>query len=217
MIVDDPVQLQPGQVPPSQSAFYDVTVHPYHGPPLGLNCKTRPDVVTARILQTFQQGGQVDEVKRDIIWVECKPPEEDQPNEWSLIMDEATDRLHVAHPTRSLWLILNIGLKWLIFYWDPANPAAAGQNLRIINAADTETWGVDPRIRPPPGIDAGYIDQNNVVHVTQANTLDCFSLTQQGGGPPVLAYQNDLNFLENCIDIIMHHQGYVGWNDPDSM
>ncbi|KAH8756336.1 hypothetical protein F5883DRAFT_468673, partial [Diaporthe sp. PMI_573] len=169
----DPAQLQPGQVPPNQSTFYDVIVQPYRGIPLDDNWKTRPDVVTVRIHQAIQlQGGQVTEVNRDLIWVECKAPSKDQPSEWKKVMNEAVKRLDMAHPTRPLFLILNVGLKWLIFYWNPTNPAVAGQHLRIINAAGTEAWDVDPRIHAPPGINGGHIDQNNVIHATRAKSLD---------------------------------------------
>lgn len=216
IFVDDPAQLQPGQVPPNQSTFYDVVVQPYRGIPLDDNWKTRPDVVTVRIHQAIQQqGGQVAKVNRDLISVECKAPSKDQPSEWKNVMNKAVKRLDMTHRTISLFLILNVGLKWLIFYWNPTNPAVAGQHLRIINAAGTETWDVDPRIHAPPGINGDHIDQNNVIHATRAKSLDCFSLTQQAGGLPVLAYQNDLNFLENCVNVMMNHQGYVGWNNPE--
>lgn len=187
----DPALLQAPQ--PSQGTYYDVIVQPYRGIPMAANWKHRPDVVTVRINHVIQMPA-VTELKRDILWVECKAPSRDRPSEWKEVMREAVTRLNVAHPTNELFLILNVGMEWMIFYWDPINPLPAGQELTITSHAANTTWPMDPRVHPPPNIPAGHIT-NRSIDTTRAKTLDCFTLTQNANNQTVLAHQADLNFL----------------------
>jgi hypothetical protein len=128
-------------------------------------------------------------------------------------MNEAVRRLEIAHSGRALYIILNVGLKWLPFYWDPNNPAGPGMSLTIKAARGHSNFPVSPKIRPPPGINAGHIDANNLIHTERAKTLDCFTTAQGPNGQTVLAYQNDLDFLEHYFGVIANHV-YVGHNDP---
>lgn len=159
-------------------------------------------------MHAVHPGPQVMEMKRDIIWVECKASSGNQPGDWSEVMSDAIAKLHSAHPTRSLYLILNVGTEWLIFYWDPTNPAPAGEQMRMTDADGTTIWDVDPRARPPPGINAYHIGPDNVVNTTLARSLDCFTMTQVAKQPK-LAYQNDLDFLEQWINVMINHQDFA--------
>lgn len=132
-------------------------------------------------------------------------------------MDEAVTRLNVAHSVRNFFLILNVGLEWMIFYWDPTNPAPPGQHLRIVDGSGRNLWDVDPGVRPvqTTGLQfilGGYPITNGAIYTDRAKTINCYS-TAVSGGQPVLRYQNDLNFLEHCL---MHIGGanFAGNNDP---
>jgi hypothetical protein len=155
--------------------------------------------------------------KRDMFWVECKASSQDKPHQWSNAIEEAVERLNAAHPDRNIYLILNVGLKWIIFYWNPTNPAAAGQNLHIMDAAGQPRWSVDPRVRPAQNggiqfIFGGDPITNGIIHTERAKTIDCIT-TDLSGGQTVLKYQNDLTFLENCLAHI-GGANFVGQNDP---
>ncbi|KAH8788349.1 hypothetical protein F5883DRAFT_514081 [Diaporthe sp. PMI_573] len=136
--------------------------------------------------------------KRDMLWVECKASSQAKPHQWSNAIEEAVERLNAAHPDRNIYLILNVGLKWIIFYWNPTNPAAAGQNLHIMDAAGQPRWSVDPRVRPAQNGGIQFIFGGDPI---------------TNGGQTVLKYQNDLTFLENCLAHI-GGANFVGQNDP---
>ncbi|KAK4221289.1 hypothetical protein QBC38DRAFT_461643 [Podospora fimiseda] len=89
------------------------------------------------------------QMKRDILWIECKAPILNFPAGWHDALTEATDRLAGAHPNRMLYLILAIGAQWLPFVWDPTTPPLpAAQRLTFLNH-DGTTWNdVHPSIRP---------------------------------------------------------------------
>lgn len=136
-------------------------------------------------------------------------------------MGEAVDRLQVAHANRPLYLILNVGLHWLIFWWNPSQPAAPGQHLRIVDARGTGHWDVDPRVHSPlagnipfnANTPPLYVDNNRVIHTNQAVSLDCMTWTAQGA----LQHQRDLDFLETCIQSIYNTAAagqLPGQNDP---
>lgn len=203
----DPALLQVDQCDAKQTTNYDVIVQSYHRIPISLDWRTNPSVVVARTMHAIHPGPQFIEMKRDIIWVECKASSGNQSGDWSEVMSDAVAKLHSAHPRGPLYFILNVGVEWLMFYWDPTKPVPAGQQLRMVDADGTTIRDVDPRVRPPPGINAYHIGPDNVVNTVLARSLDCFSMTQVVEQPK-LAYQNDLDYLEQCIDVMINHQGY---------
>lgn len=138
-------------------------------------------------------------------------------------MQAAVARLGQKYPNLALFFILGVGMAWLPFYWDPQSPAPAGQALRMVaNGAAGEGEGegasgwyeVSPEVRAPPGIDAGHVDGQSIVHTDRARSLDCFTVSPQrkAGEVPSLAYQKDLDFLEEFIRVVETHT-YVGEND----
>lgn len=147
---------------------------------------------------------------RDILWVQCSPPSTDG-TQWAGAMQTTVAHLGRRHPARALYFILAVGMHWLPFYWDPEDPGPEGRGLRM-EAEDEEGWyAVSPQVHAPPGIDAGHIDGEGVVHLDRARTLDCFT----GAGPsfaderPKLTYQEDLDFLEEFLGVVARH-AYVG-------
>lgn len=205
----DPALLQAPQ--PSQGTYYDVIVQPYEGIPTAVSWRHTPDVATVRVNHVIQVPA-VTRHKRDILWVECKAPSEDQPSDWRDVMREAVTRLSVIHPTTELFFILNVGMEWMVFYWDPTNPLPAGQELTITSHAASMTWTMDPRVRPPPNIPSDHIT-NRSIATTRAKTLDCFTLAQNADNQMVFAHQADLDFLEQIIITVANHH-YTGQNDP---
>lgn len=206
----------PGQCMPMSRTKYSVLEHPFRGLPLSSTETQISDVVVLQMTHTNQAGG-TKSTKRDVLWVECKAPSKDQPYQWNNVMEEAVARLNVAHPTRSLFLILNVGLEWIMFYWDPINPAPAGQHLRLVDASGRHHWDVDPRMRLVQAAGIQYTVgedpiTNGVIYPDRAKTIDCIT-TDVSNGQPVLKYQNDLIFLEQCL---VHISGanFVGNNDP---
>lgn len=168
------------------------------------------------MINTNQAGG-TQKTKRDALWVECKAPSKDQPYQWNNVLDEAVTRLHVAHSTRNIFLILNVGLEWIMLYWDPQNPAPAGQNLRLVDAQGRPRWDVDRRVRPIQAAGLQYTFggdpiTNGVIYPDRAKTIDCIT-TAVANGQMVLAYQNDLVFLEQCL-VQIAGANFQGNNDP---
>lgn len=92
----------------------------------------KPDVVVIRFM-TIANSFPPEATDRDILWIECKAPDEDVPNRWKLCMNQAVTRLNNAHPNRRVFLILTTGLKWMPFLWDPPNQTAGMQQLPNAN------------------------------------------------------------------------------------
>ncbi|ROW12541.1 hypothetical protein VMCG_00507 [Cytospora schulzeri] len=141
------------------------------------------------------------------LWVECEAPDKDQPDGWKDLMSETAGRLSIEHATRPLYLILAIGLKWMIFGWDPLQ-AGQNQQLSINNDEGTSAWLIDPRICRVPNIQIpgrSYVDGNGVINTRLAKTLDCFTpVDQTAQGQQERRYMEDLNFLETCFVAIMN-------------
>ncbi|KAK7699374.1 hypothetical protein SLS64_011670 [Diaporthe eres] len=212
------LQLQPGQTP--QVAAYSVDAHPSdqgerdHGAGAG--------AILERIIMDLPARSVH---RRDILYVKCSPPSDnDAQSQWNSAMKAAVAPLGQRHVTRALYFILGVGMEWLPFYWDPRSPAPAGKALRMAAGGgegekeSTSSWyEVSPEVRPPPGIDSGHVDGEGVVRTDRAKSLDCFTVAPTGaaGEVPGLAFQRDLDFLEEFIGVVERH-AYVGENDPDS-
>lgn len=149
---------------------------------------------------------------------------DDAQSQWNSAMQAAMVSLKERYVNRSMYFILGVGMKWLPFYWDPNSPAPAGQALKTA-MGETEGEGdaaegwyeVSPEVRSPPGIDAGHIDAEGVVHTNRARSLDCFTIAppREVGEVPRLAFQTDLDFLEEFLGVVERH-AYVGEDEPDS-
>lgn len=207
--------------------MYHVIVHPYRGIPFASNKSHVPRIVVVQIVHIVTPlPAPGPRLRRDMVWVECKAPKDDIPHTWKDVMGEAVTRLQVAHENRPLYLILNVGLHWMIFWWDPFQPAAPGQHLQIAKARGAGRWDVDPRVHSPRAGNVPfnantpplYIDNNRVIHTDPAVTLplDCMTYTAQG----TRQSQRDLDFLEICIQTMYNTAaagGLPGQNDPEFM
>lgn len=163
--------------------------------------------------------------KRDILYVKCSPPSDsnDARSQWNGAMRAAVASLGDRYATRALYFILGVGMEWLPFYWDPDSPVPARQALKMA-AGEAEGEGdgaegwyeVSPEVRSPPGIDAGHIDAEGVIHTDRARSLDCFTVVppREVGDVPRLAFQADLDFLEEFIGVVERH-AYIGENESD--
>ena len=173
----------------------------------------KPDVVVVE-LTTPQPGadGLLRSSKRDVLWVECKAPKHDNPAMWRTVIDEGTQRLKSAHPDRNVWLIVAIGLKWMLFYWDPTNAATNPFPMAIMMYDNTGGWTVDPGLRPPPLPPAinvqRYIDiRTGTIFAERAHSLDFWTQAPAAPNqPPQPAnLQSCMLFLEDIFRAIQGH------------
>lgn len=213
-------QLQAGQT--AQGVIYSVQEeHSDQGPEgRGTNGSVTVERITIQPVTThFPTPTNND---RDVLYVVCGSPSANDANpRWTSVMRAAVDGLGQRHAGRALYFVLVVGLEWLPFYWDPNSPAPAGRALRMAGDgargegnAD-QGWYVSPNVHPPPGIDAGHIDAHGIVRAERARSLDCFTAAPSGaaGGVSGLAFQDDLDFLEEFIRVVERHP-YVGENEP---
>lgn len=130
---------------------YWIRHHVYRG--LEPDLSRKPEVLV-QILMTPQSGPDSDgiwwSVNRDTLWVECKAPCHDNANMWKRAIEEATGHLRSVHPDRNVWLIVAIGLKWMVFYWDPSNSRTDPFSMDILMDEGSSRWAVDPGLRLPP-------------------------------------------------------------------
>ncbi|KAK5994644.1 hypothetical protein PT974_05127 [Cladobotryum mycophilum] len=109
----------------------------------------KPDVVLVKVQVTlFPYTAN----NRDVLWVECKAPNANAPHAWHDLVDEAVSRLHQAHPTRRVYLVLAFGINWIPLIWDPVPPLLnpVGSPLFIRSNAGG-SWPVDRRLHIIPG------------------------------------------------------------------
>jgi hypothetical protein len=195
---------------------YRIRREPYRGSAARVE-DHRPDIIAIRV--SVAQPGAA-EVSRDVLWVECKAPSLHKPHGWNMVMREAIDRLEVAHPNRNIFLILAIGIEWMMFEWDP-NPNLPVSPLYILpyNPSD-RPWNVDARIRIVAAAGPTFLLQRDprrdpngpydLIDTSRANSLDYWTMDSTG--------QRQLNLrsiqrLENCL---AHVQGaqYHGPANP---
>lgn len=111
--------------------------------------RKEPDVTVVRIRNIQHQLGMPpSSMQRDVLWVECRPPNQNSPGKWNNLMMQAVKPLAAVHPTRRVYLILAVGMKWMPFLWEPATPL---QNPLVIRDHDEEGhWEVDHRMHKIP-------------------------------------------------------------------
>lgn len=189
---------------------YRVQTGAYRGPP-GKEGETKPDVVVTQ-LATSQPG--VPPTKRDILWVQCGTPDpENQPRGWNRMMKEAVNRLTVAHPTRSVYLLLANGIQWMLFEWIPGNLRSP---LQFCAHSSSVTWTVHPQIHLVPLAGTSYLartDPNG--HFDQIDTRGAYSLDFWTMDPTEQRPFN-LSALLHLEDCLAHIQAaaYTGGPNP---
>lgn len=201
---------------------YDIDREPYRGLPPAKPPGHVPDVVVVRCTNVTAVPGAppVAASERDILWIECKAPCLDQPNNWTTVIGEVVERLKSAHPNRMVYVILAIGLKWMPFIWDPTVPGQqltnpAGGPLRVLKHNRSDSWGVDPNIYQAPLQNQRHVltGQGGQLYVdaSQAYTLDFWTINPQTQLPRYLA---DLTLLESCFAQIQQ-TAFIGGNPPE--
>lgn len=154
-------------------------------------------------------------LRRDILWVECKAPSHDAPNEWNAVIKEATERLAIAHPTRNVWLILATGLKWIVLYWNPLAPPL-NPPLAVLKAVGNDTWDIDGRLHLPalPGHNLPFVHNvqglGQVIVPSTASSLDFWSVANN---QPL--HVNDMILLEAIFTAVQ--AGVYPAQNPPSM
>lgn len=134
----------------------------------------------------------------------CKAPAHDQPGVWKAVLNEATERLSQAHPTRNVWLIVASGLEWMVFYWDPN--AVRAQALQVKSANGQILWSLDPRLNVAPVAGQRHYDVSNpnIINTAAANSLDFWTMSPPNAQDQVLPQnlRSCLYFLEQVFQAI---------------
>jgi len=138
----------------------------------------KPDVAVVAHFTVPPAGHIFNLQHRDSLWVECKAPNKDTPSEWKNLVNEAVVRLNNSHPTRQLFLIFAIGIKAMVFLWDPVTPAVPGA-VGLFIRGHGHIWALDRRILPINAsqwcnVATGEVDPS------QALVLDCWTRTPGG-------------------------------------
>ncbi len=198
---------------------YLVRREAYRGP-AGQLSNQRPDVIVVQITSPGGQPQPGANIRRDILWIECKAPCHYQPNGWNSVMSEAVGRLRSAHPTRDLFVILAVGLEWMPFYWNPFNQQAP---LQILKDNERDHWPVDQgicvanvpnhnnlqrHIVNDPRVAGG---PRNTIDTTRAFSLDYW--TMDGRQPPQPINLTSLQLLEAFFAVVRAH-AYLGGPNP---
>lgn len=194
---------------------YCVDRESYRGlPPVEPETK-RPDIIAIK-LSSIQHTPNMPptSVDRDVLWIECKAPDMQPPNNWQKVMSEIIERLSIAHPDRKVYFILAVGLKWMPFVWDPPRVGQAlvnpqGGPVRI-RKANNSTWPPCHHVYAIPMPGQRHVDAQLCVDTSRAFTLDCWSRNQDG----TRKYDSELQFLES---IFAHLQAvaFPGANPPE--
>lgn len=200
--------------------------------------ENEPDVVVIRFLTVNNILPPIT-TDRDILWVQCKPPDEDVAHKWKDVMKEAVKSLNAAHPNRRVFLILTTGLKWLPFLWDPPNQAQGmaqltpnaprlvfrKQNGQLPQTPSERDWLCDDRVVqiPPNLLPPQYQQPHIETQVVPNNQLAAGRLpidTKQGYSIKYwddagnMANQQQLQFLEDLLVAIRAHR-FNDQNPPD--
>lgn len=212
------MQLQPGQT--AQGTKYTVLGRTSDQGPPEVDHGVGGSVTVLRIITDLPA---LTEHMRDILYIKCSPPSNSDVahSQWAGVMQAAVTRLEQRYATHALYFILGVGMEWLPFYWDPTGTSPPGRALRMAvgegqgDGEGASGWyEVSPMVRPPPGIDAGHVDAEGVIRTDRARSLDCITVAPSGEVPG-LAFQEDLDFLEEFIAVVERH-AYVGETDLDS-
>ncbi|KAH8769053.1 hypothetical protein F5883DRAFT_643720 [Diaporthe sp. PMI_573] len=219
----------PESAPAQGHPYYITRRDPYRGLFPDTPSTHKPDVVVVKLSTPVQGADNLwRDSKRDVLWVECKAPCHDTPSMWKRVIEEATERLKSAHSDRNVWLIVAIGLKWMVFYWDPMNSRTHQFHMAVMMHDASSGWSVDPEIRlpPPPNPNVNgapvidvlqrYVDHSTgTIFTENACSLDFWTTHPNQPGQP-LNLQNSLLFLENVFHAIQTDI-YSGPPNPPNM
>ncbi|KAI1299570.1 hypothetical protein F5Y03DRAFT_408736 [Xylaria venustula] len=119
--------------------------------------------------------------RRDVLWIECKPPTHDVPDRWDVAVKEVVVRLGQAHPNRVVYVLFAVGIKWLMFRWDPTVRRTA-LPLEMLKTNQQGTWTLDTRLHHIPG--EKYVRQAGggrlLVDTTLAHSLNYWDIDDRG-------------------------------------
>lgn len=115
--------------------------------------------------------------ERACLRIECNSHDRGTIDDWKDLMEESTESLAFVHGTRMIYLILAIGLKCIMFRWDPTSTLSS-QPLKFPAHGEGDCSLVDLRIRPLDQdryIEAGQ-DGRLTIEPRHAHSLDYWSL-----------------------------------------
>lgn len=195
---------------------HSYTIDSYRGPAPGLPGGYHQHAIVVKkqtMVSPSPEGSQPLTVSRDILWVEYKAPNHDTPAGWKDLIEQASNRLAVAHPNRMLFVIFAIGLKWMSFKWDPIG-AVNAPPLQILtnNHAQGQEWTLPPQLRYDPTVPGqshvvAYGDSlvTDTIDQISAYSLEYWTHDQQGQ----IKNWPALRLLEDCMAHILD-PNYLG-------
>ncbi len=199
--------------------LYCVDRQSYSRPVPGHRSAYKPDVIIVKVQTTVAPppgapaGTQAVSVSGDILWVEYKAPNHDTPGQWKNLIEEASDGLVAAYPTRMLFVIFAVGLKWMIFKWDPLNPSLSP--LQVLGSNHNVAWTLRPELR----YDSSLTGQSHVtpwnnefIDTTAAYSLDYWMMHRSNRGNTILTLY-DLLLLDRLM-VHLVQTNFVGANPP---
>lgn len=183
--------------------------HPYRNWPIKTHLH-KPDAVVMRIgaLPNRVPGQPPRTQFRDIIWIENKAPKHEQPGHWIDVLNEAVIRLQGGHANRAVYLVLSIGIKWMIFKWNPTQLSNPPLAMTFQNG--TQVAALDARISLPTfhGVAPRYAWVAQQTGATYIESTDAYSLDFWTPDTP------SLQFLECCFHSILQ-ETFSGMNPPE--
>ncbi|KAH7130721.1 hypothetical protein B0J11DRAFT_613296 [Dendryphion nanum] len=177
----------------------------------------KPDGLVIRIRPLNATSSQ--NTKRDFLWVEVKPASHNTPGGWKDLLGETATRLISAHPTRTVFVLLVVGVRYMVMIWDGGNSMAPNPVPTIIHPATAPftPWPIDNRFKFPMVV-AYYNQVSGIINTRAAASLDSETVYPAGQKPPgrgnldVLRYEADLATLEQFLITIQ--QMPLAGNNP---
>ena len=169
----------------------------------------RPDVIVIRV--TVAQPGT--EVGLDVLWVGFKAPSHRKAHGWNEVMREAVDRLEVAHANRNVFLILAIGIEWMMFEWVPIPTNPGGGRGFQSSHLTKQTLGMSMAeyvmllLPVQASLQTRIGPHTHLIYTSVAHSLD-YWITDSTGQR--LLNQSSIQRLETCF---AHIQG-AQYNGP---
>jgi hypothetical protein len=124
--------------------------------------------------------------RHDHLFVENKAAEHDIPSGWKILLQEATSRLKsICANVHDVYLICAIGLRYMIFYWDPTSTGLAAQPALWGQLDNGTQYGLPTELRPMTDFKPHVLSDYRVDHTlalklnpsnpsTGNSTLECY-------------------------------------------
>lgn len=133
-----------------QSVRWRILREAYRGPP-GQEWMVRPDIVTLKVTDAPAQPGQPAAFDRhDRLIIENKAAVHNTASEWRDLLIETTTRLQSFCANHDIHVICTVGLRYMLFYWNPALANQPQIALRGRVQGAQQDYVLPSQLRPLP-------------------------------------------------------------------